>query len=74
MRTLKWIQWHTNLHTRTRTHKHAHTQVTYKEFASAMKAAHRGGVGLDLAEKLEVRMILQRMGLMMIMKVRAVIP
>jgi hypothetical protein len=39
-----------------------------------MKAAHRGGVGLDLAEKLEVRMILQRMGLMMIMKVRAVIP
>lgn len=36
-----------------------------------MKAANRGGVGMELGETLEVRMFLQRLALMMIMKVCA---
>eukprot|EP00967_Tisochrysis_lutea_P105351 scaffold160552_cov21-Tisochrysis_lutea.AAC.1 len=34
----------------------AAAEVSYKELATAMKAAYRGGVGLDLRERLEVHL------------------
>lgn len=45
-------------------------QISYKELVTAMKAASKGGVGMELAERLEVNMVLTRMALFMIMKVR----
>lgn len=49
-------------------------RISYKELATAMKAANRGGVRLLLRDHIEVHMLLQRVAILMLLEVGVWVP